>query len=66
MYTVEEAMEVMKIGKTRIYQYMNAGLLPFLRSGGRRIRRQAIIEFFEKYEGWDLSDPEHPVKMKGA
>lgn len=67
VYTVDEAVGVMKIGKNRIYDYIHAGILPILDSGGWKIRRQAIIDFYEKYEGWDLQDPWNPknsIEMK--
>lgn len=63
VYTVDEAVEVMKVGKNRIYDYIHAGILPILDSGGWKIRRQAIIDFYEKYEGWDLQDPWNPKKL---
>lgn len=63
VYTVDEAVEIMKVGKNRIYDYIHAGILPILDSGGWKIRRQAIIDFYEKYEGWDLQDPWNPKKL---
>jgi hypothetical protein len=32
-------------------------LLPALKLGSMKIRRTALLEFLEKYEGKDLTDP---------
>jgi hypothetical protein len=41
-----------------------AGLLPFLKLGQLKCRREALIAFLEKYEGYDVSDPYHITPLQ--
>lgn len=64
--TSAEAAEILRISKVRLGDLINAGLLQCLNLGSRKIRIAEINEFLEKWEGWDLSDPYHPKRMKGG
>lgn len=57
LYSVNEVASILKIGKNRVYDLIHAGLLPVLKIGGMKIRKRAVDEFLEKYEGYDLTDP---------
>ena len=41
----------------RIWQLIRLGLLPALKLGSIRVRKEALEEFLQRYEGYDLSDP---------
>jgi excisionase family DNA binding protein len=56
LYTVSEVAELVKCNNAYIYSFIKAGLLPALKLGSMKIRRTALLEFLEKYEGKDLTD----------
>lgn len=57
LYTVSETAKLFKTNPATVYGLINSGLLPVLKLGCYKIRRKAIDEFLEKYEGKDISDP---------
>lgn len=57
LYNVSEVSKLLKIGKNRVYDLIHAGLLPVLKIGGLKVRRNALEEFLLKYEGYDLTEP---------
>lgn len=59
LYTVAEAAEVLMCNPGTIYKLRNAGLLPFLKLGRLKCRREALEEFLKKYEGYDITDPQN-------
>mgnify|MGYP003301134825 CR=1 FL=1 len=56
LYTVKETSKLLKTNQNYIYELIKKGLLPALKLGCFKIRRSAILEFLEKYEGQDLTD----------
>ncbi|MEI8200547.1 MAG: helix-turn-helix domain-containing protein [Eubacteriales bacterium] len=58
LYTVHEVAELIKSNGTYVYRLINSGVLPALKLGSMKVRKQALHEFLEKYEGKDLSVPE--------
>ena len=56
IYTVAETAKLLKTNPAYIYKLINAGLLPALKRGGIKIRKVALLEFLQKYEGKDLRD----------
>lgn len=57
LYTVKETAELLKCNVDYVHKLRKAGLLPFLKLGSYKVRKQALDEFLEKYEGKDLTDP---------
>ena len=57
LYTVPEVAEILKTNENYVYKLIRSGLLPCMQLGRYKIRRQAIVEFLEKYEGKNVSDP---------
>jgi len=57
LYTVNEVAKLIKCNTNYVYDLIKAGLLPALKLGSYKIRRTALLEFLEKYEGKDLTDP---------
>lgn len=57
LYTVPEAAKILRCNPNRVYDLNKAGLLPFLKLGQLKCRRETLIAFLEKYEGYDVSDP---------
>ena len=63
IYTVAEAAGILKIGKNNVYSLIEAGVIPVLKLGGYKIRKSTLLEFVDKYEGYDLSDPKNIVLL---
>ena len=63
LYTVTEVSQLIKSNKAYVYELIRAGLLPVLKLGSLKVRRIALLEFLEKYEGKDLTDPNNIVDL---
>ena len=57
VYTVKEVSVLLHTNPAYIYRIINLGLLPALKLGSIRVRRDALEDFLRRYEGHDLSDP---------
>jgi len=64
MYTVEETAKLLRTSIEQIYKFKKAGLLPFLKIGRLKVRRESLIEFLKKYEGKDITDPYNIVDIE--
>lgn len=64
LYTVPEVAKILKCNTTRVYELRKAGLLPFLKLGALKCRKEALEEFLRKYEGYDVTDPFNVVPLK--
>lgn len=56
LYTVAETAKLLKTNTNYVYDLINKGLLSALKLGSYKIRRSTLMEFLEKFEGYDLSD----------
>lgn len=57
LYTVKEVSEILKTNVDYVHKLRKAGLLPFLKIGQYKVRKQSLEHFLEIYEGKDLTDP---------
>lgn len=57
LYTVKEVSELLKCNVDYVHKLRKSGLLPFLKLGSYKCRKQALDEFLAKYEGKDLTNP---------
>jgi len=57
LYTVSEVAKLIKCNTNYVYDLIKAGSNPALKLGSMKVRRSALLEFLEKYEGKDLTDP---------
>ena len=64
LYTVKETSKLLKTNQNYIYELIKKGFLPALKLGSFKIRRTAILEFLEKYEGQDLTDLNNITNLK--
>ena len=64
LYTVPEVAKILRCNTKRVYDLNKADLLPFLKLGQLKCRREALIAFLEKYEGYDVSDPYHITPLQ--
>ena len=47
---------MIKTNPAYVYSLINSGLLPALKLGSYKIRKTALLDFLEKYEGKDLTN----------
>lgn len=57
LYTVKEVAEILKTNIDYVHKLRKAALLPFLKIGQYKVRKQSLELFLEQYEGKDLTDP---------
>ena len=57
LFTIKEVATILKTNVEYVHKLRRAGLIPCLKLGCYKVRRKALSEFLEKYEGKDLSDP---------
>jgi len=63
LYTVKETSNILKVNVHLVYDLIRAGLLPALKLGSLKIRKEAIENFLKEYEGMDLTDLKNIVKL---
>lgn len=63
LYTVSEVAKICKTDVHRIYQFINSGLLPALKLGSLKVRKESLDDFLEKYEDYDLTDVQNITKL---
>ena len=61
LYTVKEVSELLHTNPTYVYNLIKAGLLPVLKLGSYKVRRESLNKFLADYEGKDLTDPNNIV-----
>ena len=59
LYTVKEVAAILKTNVAYVHRLRKAGLLPFIKLGQYKVRKEALDEFLSKYQGYDLTDPEN-------
>lgn len=57
LYTAAEVAKILKTKPEQVYKLMNAGVLPYLVLGRRKVRAATLEEFLKRYEGYDITDP---------
>ena len=59
LYTVKEVAALLKTNVDYVHKLRKAGLLPFLKLGQYKVRKEALADFLSRYEGKDLTNPFH-------
>ena len=57
LLNAKEVAAVLKTNVDYVHRLRKAGLLPFLKLGQYKVRRQSLERFLAEYEGKDLTDP---------
>ena len=57
LYTAKEVAALLKTNVDYVHRLRKSGLLPFLKLGQYKVRKQALERFLFEYEGKDLTDP---------
>ena len=63
LYTVKEVSELIHTNQAYVYSLIKAGLLPVLKLGSYKIRRESLLSFLADNEGMDLTDPTDVKKI---
>ncbi len=61
VYTVKEVSQIIHTNQSYVYTLINTGLLPALKLGSYKIRRESLVKFLTEYEGKDLTNPKEFV-----
>lgn len=56
VYSVREVGRMLHTNVGFVYELIRRGILPALKLGSLRVRKEALEEFLRRYEGMDLSD----------
>ena len=64
LYTVKEVSKILKCNIDYVHTLRKAGILPFIKLGCYKVRKESLEEFLATWNGWDLTDPFNPVKLK--
>lgn len=64
LYTVKEVSQKLKVNIHKVYELVNAGLLPALKLGSIKVRKESLEEFLMKYDGKDLTDLKNVRDLK--
>lgn len=59
LYTMKEVSEILKTNVTYVHRLRKTGLLPCIKLGTYKVRKEALEAFLKKWEGHDLTEPEH-------
>lgn len=62
LYNMKEVSEILKTNVTYVHRLRRAGLLPCIKLGTYKVRKESLDAFLEKYEGYDLTVPENVRK----
>ena len=57
LYTVKEVAQILRTNTDYVQRLRKAKLLPFLKIGQYKVRKDALLDFLLKYEGFDLTNP---------
>ena len=63
LYTVKEVSKVLGVNVHVVYELIKKGLLPALKLGSLKVRKQTLENFVEKYEGMDLSNLDNIIEL---
>ena len=56
LFTVSEVAKLLKVNVDSVHRLRKAGLLPFMKLGSYKLRKQALLDFLEKYEGKNIDE----------
>lgn len=63
LYTVPEVAKLLKTNSDYVHKLRKSGLLPFIKLGQYKCRKEALEQFLAAHEGEDLTNPEEIKKL---
>lgn len=64
VYTVPEVAEILHTNNAYVYRLFDAGRLKPIKIGRMKVREEELKRFLEEYEGFDVTDPRNPERIK--
>lgn len=56
LFNVKEVAEILKTNPAFVYELIKKGFLPALKLRSLKVRKIALLDFLQKYEGKDFTD----------
>jgi len=63
LLTVAEVAVILKTNVDYVHKLRKEHLLPFIKLGSYKVRREALVKFLADYEGKDLTDPSNVKEL---
>ncbi len=63
LFTIKEVAEILHVHRNCVYDLIHNGLLPALKLGSLKVRKDALEQFLEHYEGYDLTNMQDIVSL---
>lgn len=57
LFTVAEVAKILKTNVDFVHRLRRANILPFIKLGAYKVRKESLEKFLEEYEGKDVTDP---------
>jgi len=64
LFTINEVAIILKTNSDYVHKLRKTGLLKFLKIGNFKVRKETLLEFLEKYEGFDLTNPNQIIPLE--
>lgn len=64
VFSVAEVARILGTNRNYVYKLIDQKLLPALKLGSYKVRRVAMEQFLEAYEGFDLTNPSKVTELK--
>jgi excisionase family DNA binding protein len=64
LFTVDQTAKLIKSNQNFVYSLIKKGLLPAIKLGSYKVRKKALLDFLEKYEGKDLTNLDNIVNLQ--
>ncbi len=59
IYTVSEVSQILRVNKNSVYNLINIGIIKTIKLGRIKITLNALQDFLNNYDGYDLTDLEN-------
>lgn len=63
LYTVPEVAKLLKTNADYVHKLRKTGLLPFIKLGQYKCRKESLEKFLAENEGKDLTNPENVKEL---
>lgn len=63
LLTVKDVAKILKVNHAMVYRLHDVGPLKLIKIGSLKCRQETLNEFLEKYDGYDVTDPEKAVEL---
>lgn len=66
LYTAKEVADILKTNVDYVHKLRRSGLLPFMKIGQYKVRRESLVNFLRAFDGKDISDPFNIKELNGG